>query len=165
MMNSRLRRCIAPLMVGGSVPAWWQPLFVTSGCTSIFLSVDWMQAWLEVYAVDFTGHWVHWKLDGRVVGGCLLLVRVIKVKGVPLRSVFINATGIAAAPTPLAEFNDVLHLPGYKFAISASLTQFVLSKSWSRCFFSGYEEVAFALRSCCLFQRRTWNMNRVLRHM
>ena len=32
-------------------------------------------------------------------------------------------------------------------------------------FSSVTRRVAFALRSCCLFQRRTWNMNRVLRHM
>jgi hypothetical protein len=99
-----------------------------------------MQTWLEVYAADFDGHWVHWKVDGRVVGGCLLLVRVIKVKGVPLRSVFVNSAGIASAPTPLTEFNDVLHLPGYKYAISASLTQLMLRKAWSRFFFSGYQE-------------------------
>jgi hypothetical protein len=135
-----MKRRVAPLARSAPIPSWWQPLFETSGCISVFLSAAWLQSWLEVYGGDFDGEWVHWEDDGRVVGGCLLLERVIRVKGVPLRSVFLNLTGIASRPTPLAEFNDVLHLPGHGDAIAADLARLLLSKPWSRCFLSGYED-------------------------
>jgi hypothetical protein len=65
---------------------------------------------------------------------------VIRVKGVPLRSVFLNATGMAAAPTPLSEYNDVLHLGAFREAIVADLARVLVQRPWSRCFLSGYEE-------------------------
>lgn len=122
------------------LPSWWPALFRDSGNRSIFLSPAWLQGWIDLYAADFHGEWLWWEADGRVVAGCLLLERVIRVKGVPLRSVFLNATGLAAAPTPLAEFNDVLHLPAYREAVASDLARHLTRKSWSRCFLSGYEE-------------------------
>lgn len=131
---------VAPLAPPWDAPAWWQPLFEASGCASVFLSVAWLQIWLDVYANDFEGEWLSWEVDGHVVGGCLVLERVIRVKGVPLHSVFLNLTGIASTASPLAEFNDVLHLQGYENAIATDLARWLQRRPWSRCFLSGYEE-------------------------
>jgi CelD/BcsL family acetyltransferase involved in cellulose biosynthesis len=133
-------RHVAPLERAAGIPAWWAALFEATDCRSIFLSPDWLQSWVEVYADDFDGEWLHWEADGRVVGGCLLLERMIRVKGVPLRSVFLNATGMAAAPTPLSEYNDVLHLGAHREAIVADLVRLLAQRTWSRCFLSGYAE-------------------------
>lgn len=135
-----LRRHTRSLANSPRLPSWWPTLFQASGCNSIFLSPAWLQSWVETYAADFEGEWLWWEADDQVVAGCLLLERVIRVKGVPLRSVFLNATGMASTPTPLAEFNDVLHLPGHRDAVVADLTLLLGQKSWSRCFFSGYED-------------------------
>jgi CelD/BcsL family acetyltransferase involved in cellulose biosynthesis len=135
-----LKRRTAPLSRSEGVPDWWARLFEATGCRSIFLSAAWLQSWIETYADDFEGEWLCWEVDGRIVGGCLLLERTIRVKGMPLRSVFLNATGMAAAPTPLAEFNDVLHVPAYREAIGSDLALLLMRRPWSRCFLSGYEE-------------------------
>jgi CelD/BcsL family acetyltransferase involved in cellulose biosynthesis len=135
-----LKRRTLALGESPRLPSWWPVLFRDAGCGSIFLSPAWLQGWIDLYAAEFDGEWLWWEADGRVVAGCLLLERVIRVKGVPLRSVFLNATGLASAPTPLAEFNDVLHLPAYRDAVASDLAGQLTRKSWSRCFLSGYEE-------------------------
>jgi CelD/BcsL family acetyltransferase involved in cellulose biosynthesis len=47
---------------------------------------------------------------------------------------------MAASPTPLSEYNDVLHLAAYREAIVADLVRVLVGRPWSRCFLSGYEE-------------------------
>jgi len=134
-----MNRRIAPFVSDGPLPDWWAPLFEASGSDSIFLSPAWMATWIAVYGVDFSGSWVRWEVAGRVVAGCLLVERVIKVKGVPFRSQFLNATGKAGAPTPLAEFNDVLHLPGHRDEVVADVVHLLRERAWGRLLLSGHE--------------------------
>jgi hypothetical protein len=134
-----MKRRIAPFLSDGSLPDWWAPLFEASGSDSVFLSPAWMATWIAVYGADFNGSWVRWEADDRVVAGCLLVERVIKVKGVPFRSQFLNATGQAEAPTPLAEFNDVLHLPGHGDGVAADFVHLLQERSWGRLLLSGHE--------------------------
>ena len=121
------------------MPHWWQPLYEGSGSDSVFLSPAWMAAWVAVYGAGFEGSWVRWEVDGRVVAGCLLVERVVPVKSIPFRSLFLNATGEAESPTPLAEFNDVLHLPGHAEAVAADFARLLQQRSWSRLLLSGHE--------------------------
>ena len=142
-----MKRCIAPFLSTGSLPDWWAPLFEASGSDSVFLSPAWMSTWVAVYGADFNGSWVHWEDGGRVVAGCLLVERVIRVKGVPFRSQFLNATGKAEAPVPLAEFNDVLHLPGHGDAVATDFVHLLQERSWGRLLLSGHERCGIVGRA------------------
>jgi CelD/BcsL family acetyltransferase involved in cellulose biosynthesis len=141
-----MRRGIEPFVPSGSVPDWWAPLFEASGSDSVFVSPAWMQAWLGLYGNDFQGSWVHWEADGRVVAGCLLVERVVRVRSIPMRSLFLNATGQAAEPTPLAEYNDVLCLPGHADAVAADLARLLKGGAWSRLLLRGHEPGGIAAR-------------------
>ncbi len=99
-----------------------------------------MQSWLEVYQGDFRGLWIRWQHRGTTVGGCLLISRVIWKGGVPMRSLFLNATGEALERTPLAEYNDILHVSGYEAAIAADLARIVGEMRWSRLLLSGHQQ-------------------------
>jgi len=134
-----MKRRIAPFPSAGPLPAWWAPLFEASGSDSVFLSPVWMRNWIDVYGAGFSGSWVHWEHGGRVVAGCLLVERLVRVKGVPFRSQFLNATGKAESPTPLAEFNDVLHLPGHADAVAADFVRLLQERAWGRLLLSGHE--------------------------
>jgi CelD/BcsL family acetyltransferase involved in cellulose biosynthesis len=129
------------------VPAWWGPLYDASCNRSIFLSEAWIQNWLDIYGADFEVHWIHWTRGEEVVGGCLLLQRAIAVRFVKLRTLYVNATGEARVRTPLAEFNDILHLRGFEEEIAADFAQIVRSMSWSRLMLSGYLDQSL-LRRC-----------------
>jgi CelD/BcsL family acetyltransferase involved in cellulose biosynthesis len=139
-----MNRFVAPLAPLSTVPPWWQPLFEASGSDSVFLSTPWMQTWIDLYGDGFQGEWVHWEADGRVVAGCLLVSRLVWVKRLPFRSLFLNATADAVERSPFAEFNDVLHLPGHAEAVAADLARLVQERSWSRLLLSGHERQGLA---------------------
>lgn len=140
LLQPRLEAVTSPLAPDAGVPAWWEELFHAACNRSVFLSRDWMQSWLEVYERDFDGVWVRWEHRGATVGGCLLLTRVVWRGGVPMRSLFVNATGEAGERTPLAEYNDVLHVGGHELAIAADLARIVRAMRWSRLLLSGHRE-------------------------
>jgi CelD/BcsL family acetyltransferase involved in cellulose biosynthesis len=141
-----MKRRITPFLSSHALPDWWAPLFEASGNDSVFLSPAWMQSWIAVYGADFEGSWVRWEADGRVVAGCLLVERVVRVKGIPMRSQFLNATGHADSPVPLAEFNDVLHLSGHGDAIARDLLRLLHERSWARLLLCGHEHDSVAGR-------------------
>lgn len=139
-----MNRRTTPFLSSSGIPAWWRPLHEASGSDSVFLSAAWMQTWIVLYGADFQGSWVHWEVDGLVVAGCLLVERVVWVRGIPFRSVYLNATGEAAEPSPLAEFNDVLSLPGHGEAVAAELADWLRQRAWSRFVLCGYRPAGAA---------------------
>ena len=141
-----MKRCLDPFLSTRPLPEWWAPLFEASGSDSVFLSPAWMATWIAIYGDGFTGTWVHWEVDGRVVAGCLLVERVIRVKRIPFRSQFLNATGHAPLPVPLAEFNDVPCLPGHGEAVAADLARLLHEQHWSRLVLCGHEPHGIAAR-------------------
>jgi glycosyltransferase involved in cell wall biosynthesis len=132
-------RLTTPFDPSGDVPAWWEPLLQAAGNISIFLTAAWIQTWLESYGADFTGMWIHWEADGQVVGGCLLLERISWLRGIPLRTLHLNATGELPRPSPHAEYNDVVHVVGYQTAIAEDICKLLATRPWSRLLLSGYE--------------------------
>ena len=74
-----VQRHVSALREQGGFPDWWAPLYELACNRTIFLSREWLENWLELYGSGFTGTWVHWSCNGRVVGGCLLLTRPIRI--------------------------------------------------------------------------------------
>jgi CelD/BcsL family acetyltransferase involved in cellulose biosynthesis len=135
-----VRAAISPLVSGAAIPQWWEPLSRSSCNGSVFLSSAWMQSWLEVYGNDFQGQWIRWEHERETVGGCLLVSRIVWKRCIPMRSLYLNATGEVIERAPLAEFNDILHVPGYGEAIAADFARLVQTMAWDRLLLSGYEE-------------------------
>ena len=134
-----MKRCLCSFQNAPVLPDWWRPLFESSASGSVFMSPAWMQTWIDTYGAHFEGRWVHWDVDGQVVAGCLLIERVIRVKRIPFRSQFLNATGHAPLPSPLAEFNDVVCLPAHRDAVAADLARLLDEQHWSRLVLCGHE--------------------------
>ena len=139
-----MNRRTTPFQSSSPIPAWWQPLHDASGSDSVFLCAAWMQTWVGLYGADFQGSWVHWEVDGQVVAGCLLVERVVRVRRIPFRTMYLNATGHAVEPSPLAEFNDVLHLPGHGEAVATDLADWLRHRTWSRFMLCGYRQAGAA---------------------
>jgi len=134
-----VKRYVTPLERQDQLPQWWPPLYEASCNRSIFLSGAWLQCWLEVYGDDFEGLWVRWESNGNVVGGCLLLARTISRFYLRIRTIYLNATGEARERTPFAEFNAVLHLPGFDAPIAADLACLLADMPWDSLLISGHE--------------------------
>jgi CelD/BcsL family acetyltransferase involved in cellulose biosynthesis len=135
-----LERFVTPLGDTRAVPDWWIPLFDLANRSSIFLSADWLQTWLDVYGSEFDGHWIRWEEQGAVVGGSLILLRSVRKSLIGIRTVYLNATADATARTPFAEFNDVLCTDRHTFAIAGDLARFLRALRWDRILLSGYEK-------------------------
>jgi len=140
--SSMVAATVVPLVAKEGVPHWWGPLFQRSRTRSVFLSEAWMQSWLDVYAHDFSGWWIRWQDGDTIVAGCLLLRRVVWKQFIPLRTLYINATGEASERTPLAEFNDILCRPGYEQAVAIDFSALLGTMSWDRLLLSGHEHNA-----------------------
>ena len=137
---------VSPLVVGAGAPGWWEPLFKTCRNPSVFLSPAWMESWLEVYGLEFEGSWVRWESSGIVVGGCLFVTRRVWKWAVPMKTIFLNATGESVHRTPMAEYNDILHLAGYEAAIATDAVRVLRAQRWSLLSIVGYEKNALVTR-------------------
>lgn len=120
------------------VPGWWEALLAESSRRSIFLSAAWIETWLETYGAGFECEWVRWEAQGRVVAGVLAVAGRRRVKGLPIRAVYTNATGEARERTPLAEYNDVLCAPGWEAAAASALAGYLDARRWDCAYVSGY---------------------------
>lgn len=138
--TASVTRHVTPLARIRQVPHWWEPLYEASCDRSIFLSAAWLRSWLEGYGDEFEGFWVRWETNGVVVGGCLIAARRYRLPFAHLRTLYLNATGRTKERSPLAEFNGVLHMPGFEAAIAADFSRFLKELPWSRLLISGHED-------------------------
>lgn len=134
-----VQRHISALQEQGGFPDWWGPLYEVACNRTIFLSREWLENWLDLYGSGFSGQWVHWSCNGRVVGGCLLLNRPIRIGGLFFRTVFLNTAEATRERSPLAEYNDILHVDGFESAIANDLVALLSEMEWHR----------LALAACC----------------
>ena len=145
-----LRRHITPLDPAGTLPDWWEPLYEAACNRSIFLCGAWLQSWLEIYGSEFEGQWISWEKDGAIVAGCLCVTRRVHKNIFTFRTLYLNATGEATARTPLAEFNDILHLRDVACDLEREIiedfAQLLLFSSWSRLMASGYQDDSLIAR-------------------
>lgn len=124
----------------GVVPAWWTPLCEASPQSSFYLSPTWLRTWLEVYGPRFKAEWLRWDLDGRPVAGCLLVRGVYRQRGIPFRTIFLNATARAPDRLPAAEHNLVTCLEGHEGMVAEHLLRYLDSQSWDAVQLSAYDE-------------------------
>jgi hypothetical protein len=132
LAKAPVQRHIRSLHEQPAVPDWWASLYQTACNGAVFLSQEWLGTWLECYGDAFDGKWVSWSCDGRVVGGCLLLIKPVKIGGLSFRTIFLNASGATAERSPLAECNDVLYVEGFGDAIADDLTALLSEMEWHR---------------------------------
>jgi hypothetical protein len=134
------------------LPVWWAALYERVKNPSIFLSPQWVQAWLEIYGADFKGKVLSWWFDDLCVAGGLLLFRPAKRGPFPIRFAILNTAGEIDENAPFIEYNDVLCLPGYEEVVTDSLGGYLADQAWDRLYLAGYaaESVLASLGSRAL---------------
>lgn len=141
-----MKRFVDPLVPTDPLPAWWPDLFETAGRGSVFLSPAWTRTWVECFGHAFDGEWVRWEEGGRVVAGGLLIGRRMAVKRIPMRTLFLNATGSAPVPTPFPEYNDLMCRPGHETPVLDDLAAWLCGRRWNRLMWCGHEADSLAQR-------------------
>ncbi|MGA2552677.1 MAG: GNAT family N-acetyltransferase [Burkholderiaceae bacterium] len=143
-MGAELTAHTSPLHPNPKVPAWWGDLFARSESATLFLSSEWIQTWLDVYASKFGGFWVRWVAQDNTVGGCLILKRTVWWQIIPQPTLFLNVAAETVELSPWSEFNQPLYIAGYAEAVAEALAHLVNRIRWARFEFWGYEDGAFS---------------------
>ncbi len=127
-----VQRHISELDLQVDFPSWWEPLHSITSNEVVFLSKDWIATWLEIYGARFEGKWVWWSYNEKVVGGCLLLIKPIRIGPLFFRTIFLNASGATLDRSPLAECNDILCVAGFEDAIAKDMSALLSEMDWDR---------------------------------
>lgn len=116
----------------------WADLASLSPYTTFFVTPEWVESWLEVFARDLEVEILVFEGDARPVGTCLLVHRVCRYGPFPSRCVFINTAGEDSGDSPCIEFNNLLCLPGWERAVAAALAQYVGQRPWDEIWVNGF---------------------------
>lgn len=131
------------MQADGPIPPWWSALHAAAPAATIFVSPAWIKTWLDRYGRAFSGEWVRWHINGKTVGGALVLQRTRWRKGIPLRCIYLNTSEDVTQRSPQTEFNQVLHLPEYAEQVSAALADDLQRRHCDCVRLAGFEQTAF----------------------
>jgi hypothetical protein len=105
--------------------AVWTQLHERASDASFFLTVDWVETWLEVFGPALRPQILVFSEgdagEPQVVGIALLSIRKQKVGPISVRRAYLNATGEAEADEVCSEDNTLLCLPGAEDAVAGAL--------------------------------------------
>ena len=120
------------------VRPFWSELASTSPHSSFFLSLAWIESWLETFGAVLKPEVLVFESHEQVVGTCLL-VRQTAWRG-PLRvkRIYLNTAGEDEADSPCVEFNNILCREGWEHAVAAALFSYLKLEPWDEIAASGF---------------------------
>jgi Acetyltransferase (GNAT) domain len=107
---------------------------------SFFVSREWVGEWLETFGAELNPELVTFEKDGDVVGCTLLVWRTERVRGIPLRRVYLNCTGENESDSTCIEFNALVCLPECNDSVAQALVSYLKSRRWDELLISGAVE-------------------------
>ena len=108
----------------------WAYLCEASPFTSFFLTVDWVDAWLEVFGDQLHPDILIFRSAESPVAICLLVSKCQSWRGVPLQRIYLNTAGEPESDETCIEFNSVVCLPGWEEAVADALSKELLRREW-----------------------------------
>lgn len=116
----------------------WAELFNASTRFSFFLSEDWVNTWMEVFGAMLQPRILLFSSGGEAEGACLLVERRRRWP-LPVRRIFLNATGEDACEATYPEYNDLLCKPGTERAVARKLAEYLRSCEWDELRLEGFQ--------------------------
>jgi len=103
-----------------SLEAWtevapqWQALAESCAPVPLFVGVDWVGTWLEIFGPSLQPRLWTCRSGGELVAACVLVERRESRGPVPVRCVYLNTAGEDPGEDVCAEYNQVLVRPGHE---------------------------------------------------
>jgi hypothetical protein len=104
---------------------------------SIFLTIPWVETWLETFGDAVDPAMLAVRAGDRVVAAGML-VRSGPSLSRPFRRLSFNASGENTADTTYVEFNDVLARPGWETQAGEALAAYALRQQWEELTLDGF---------------------------
>jgi CelD/BcsL family acetyltransferase involved in cellulose biosynthesis len=120
------------------VASTWSRLFQRSPYASFFLSPEWVESWLEVFAARLDPKILVFHGGDEAAGACLLVHRTERVGPFWVRRVYLNTAGEEEADSPCIECNNLLCLAGAERAVAAALRDHLLPSGWDELVLPGF---------------------------
>ncbi len=108
----------------------WDLLYRTSPCASFYLSVEWVSAWLRVFAATLHPQILLFERNGQQIGACLLVRAVEKRGPFRLKRLYLNTGGEGLSERTLMEYNNILCLAGCEGEVARLLSDYIAGKEW-----------------------------------
>ncbi len=118
----------------------WERIHSVCPNASFFVSREWVSCWLATFGEDLNPDLLTFVREGDAVGCCLLVWRVVWVRGIPLRRVYLNCAGENEADSTCIEYNALLSLPDCGELVAKALVSFLKKRSWDELMLSGVVE-------------------------
>lgn len=115
----------------------WERIHNLCPAASFFLSREWVDCWLATFGEELNPDLLAFVGDGDVVACCLLVWRTQRVRGIPLRRVYLNCAGEDEADSPCLEYNSLLSLPEYEQQAAQALVTFLRTRKWDELLLRG----------------------------
>lgn len=121
-------------------PRWapvWEQLLSEQPGYSVFLTLPWIETWLETFEDALDANVLILSADDLVVGAGLM-VKSGPSLARPLRRISMNASGESAADTTYVEFNNVLARKDWEAQAGEALARQILRQPWEELALDGF---------------------------
>jgi CelD/BcsL family acetyltransferase involved in cellulose biosynthesis len=118
----------------------WERIHAACAGASMFLSREWVACWLATFGGTRHVDLLVFLGGGEAVGCCLLVRRTERIRGVPLRRIFLNCAGEDEADSTCIEYNSLLCLPGWEEGVARAFVVFLRRIRWDELHLPGVEE-------------------------
>jgi CelD/BcsL family acetyltransferase involved in cellulose biosynthesis len=108
----------------------WERLHRMCPDASVFLSREWVDCWLATFGEALAPEIVVFSRAGEAIGCCLLVWRTVRVRGIPMRRVYLNCAGEDDADSTCIEYNGLLSVPEHADAVAAALLEHLRGCRW-----------------------------------
>jgi len=121
---------IHPIDAWPSVRSTWTELALDSPHTSFFLTVDWVETWIQTFGELLKPDILLFRAQGRPVAACLLVRKCEKRGPFTVRRIYLNTAGEDERDNTTVEFNTVLCLAGWEEAVAVVLAEHLQQQNW-----------------------------------
>jgi CelD/BcsL family acetyltransferase involved in cellulose biosynthesis len=104
----------------------WKQLARKSPYISVFLTVEWVESWLEAFGKELKAEVVCFLANGSPAGICVLTYR--NIAGGIIRCIYLNTAGQHPSEETAIEYNNILCVKGREMEIAEALRNHVTSK-------------------------------------
>jgi CelD/BcsL family acetyltransferase involved in cellulose biosynthesis len=108
----------------------WRHLYDSRPDASVFLSPEWLEAWLEVFGDNRSPELLVFVAEHEAVAVCALMPRPERRGPFRLRALYINGGGEDSSDRSAVEFNDILCVPGHERGVARALRAHLDGRVW-----------------------------------
>ena len=108
----------------------WRRLYEARPDASVFLSPEWLEAWLEVFGDTRRPEFLVFSAGREEVAVCALVPSLERRGPFRLRALYINGGGEDSNDRSAVEGNDILCTPGVESAVARALRAHLEGRAW-----------------------------------